>query len=179
MKTAPTATGRYVLHVGQPTSVGAFDAANWNVFAEWAAAHVDEVLLFYSPRGAVESVISQSGLRGSEESFPDSDAQLRGMRFSSRDNDLGVLLRRVPFDPERGVTHMMCSREGQLVASLEVEDGTNFVVLDLPEAVATALAQQLDSPVENVRLCEESRGYISRIVAEGAPWLPLGQRLIG
>lgn len=172
---SPIETTRvFVLHVGEPSWGGGFGAANWPLFSRWCGRMASTALVYFSnsTRSVPES-IQKIGLGSSLEAFPDSEAALSGLRVEGSAEQVERLLKELSFDPENGVTHLFLFAGARILASIESDDGANFVILEMTSTEALGLAKELGDLAESVRMCRVWARFIDDMVEVGCPWEPL------
>jgi hypothetical protein len=165
----------FVLHVGEPSNTGGFSAPVWKKWATWASRVVSDIVVYFSSAiSRVPQVVADLGLTASKENFPDPEAPLVGLRITGRPSELESALRGLPFDPETGVTHMFCFAGERLIASIESDDGPNFLLLTLSPVEAKRLSEHLGDLTDNVLVCSVWAKVIDRMVDTNCGWIPLG-----
>jgi hypothetical protein len=166
----------YALYAGLNLASGGFASPAWPGVARWLGEHSTEILVHYEPRSdLVPRRLAAIGLHAVEEAFPDPAASLLGLRFSGTSEQRITALETLVFDPEIGVTHLMCLA-GPLrdLAYLETDDDDNLLLLKLTPSEIAELVARLPPLDENVRKCALWASSIDNMVDPGHTWKALG-----
>jgi hypothetical protein len=169
-------TQSYVLHVGDFAVSGGFASPTWPGVARWCGERATEILIYYYPRSdIVPRRVAAIGLHAAEEAFPDPAVSILGLRFSGTSEQRILALETLVFDPEVGVTHLMCLA-GPLrdLADLETDDDDNFLLLNLTPSEMAELVARLPPLDENVRTCALWASSIDDKFEPGHTWKALG-----
>jgi hypothetical protein len=168
-------TQSYVLHVGRADGAGGFATPAWTEVVRWCGSRATELLVYFDRVSElVPRRLAAIGLHASDEVFPDPDARLRGLRFSGTSERQILALETLLFDPESGVTHLMVLAGPRDLASLETDDGDNFLLLELESSEVAELIAQLTPLEENVRTCAAWASSIDGMFEPGHAWKALG-----
>ncbi|WAS94970.1 hypothetical protein [Nannocystis punicea] len=165
----------FVLHIGATNPSGGFDHPIWPRLSSWANHHMDGLLLyFYESPEFLAPLVQSLGLNPATETLPEPDARLSHVRVDLKDDQPELLLRRLSFDPDAGVTHLLGLNASRLLFSITVEDDENFAVFYLTGEEAVDLGKALDGHLEgNAEVCTAHRQEILAMLDGHSSWLPL------
>jgi hypothetical protein len=132
----------YILPIGQPDTLGRFKSSSWREFLRWVFALTDSVVLWsLCPRTTIANWLGISPEDDIMEfSHPDPACRLKGYRVKSTLINEEVFAG-IRASEESGIAFFSWQRADVVLASLDVDDFENFIVLYTDRADAVRLAR--------------------------------------
>ena len=164
-----------IICIGEYDCLGRFNTKQWQEVLN-GLSHICNNIIIYTKQNV--SNIQKQFKRYSdiqELQGPDSSMKVNAYRINITNKMIWDLILNANFsiDSKDSISHLYFFNDERCVASLEIEDYENYILLELSSKELDMISQYLYSLQENQSICSRHKDDIDMLV-DGATWIAMG-----
>ena len=154
---------------------GKFSTVQWKYFIEWCKAECNKMVVYSHMSYDIFCSVFSSHCTVKELKKPDETLDIYAYEIKQIDVEFWNSIKEYNYNIDIGddVSHMYFFNGERNIASLEIVDYENYVVVENPVNQENIFLFQRDMILENVQFCIKGKSDIDELV-QGKGWEPLG-----
>lgn len=167
-----------VLYIGSYNKAGNFNTIQWRSFIEWCKTECNKIIVYSSMPYDIISSKFPLYCDVKELEMPDKLMKVYAYEINVIEVAFWnyICIYNYNIDIEDDISHIFFFYEKRNVASLEIVDYENYVLIDEPINQKDKFLLNEKLILDNIQYCFEGKSDIEDLVQEGK-WKPLGQAL--
>lgn len=164
-----------VLYIGQYKENGKFTTIQWKYFMEWCKTECNKIIVYSTMPYNIICTKFSLYCNIIELEKPDEGMDIYAYEISVTDVVFWDYIREYNYniDVEEDISHIYFFYEKRYIASLEIVDYENYVLIETPVNQEDKFFLMKDLILENIRFCIAGKSDIDDLVQE-ENWKPLG-----
>ncbi len=167
-----------VLYIGSYNKDGNFNTIQWRSFIEWCKTECNKIMVYSSM--SYDTIGSKFPLYCDVKELEMPDELMRVYAYEINVIEVAfwnyICIYNYNIDIEDDISHIFFFCENRKVASLEIVDYENYVLIEEPINQKDKFLSNEKLILENIQYCFKGKSDIEDLVQEGK-WKPLGQAL--
>ena len=167
----------YALNIGQTDSKGKFTNLRWLKLIDSIIKYTNSVCIYFAFNFQnIKQVLNlPKNIKIMPEKFPDPGSNLQGANIFWKNEFPNKSFQDAYYNADNGITHIYFMCDDHCIASLEIEDIENYILLDLNLNELNEFINKIPNLTENIIICQNNIEYLSMLF-ECSDWSPLGLR---